>query len=158
MGRLYPGLLLWFDYVEVVATCRGAVPRQHRLRAEFIFRIERQLRLRLRVVRDWMPMPATLSIWAVALGEWRRFSAEPGFDPVRYEDHPGLLVDCLLYVFCLEVLVMDSPKSPFYDDHRALRSDLMAPHVDHLDVWECVEHELHEHWQSRQSDYDFVMA
>ena len=80
-GETFPGALCWFDYIGLVATCRGAVPRQHRLRAEFQFRIERQLRLRLRLVRERLPMPATLSVWACALGLWRHFTGHGGFRP-----------------------------------------------------------------------------
>ena len=80
-------------------------------------------------------MPATLSIWACALGLWRRFSAQQGFDPVSHLDYPEVLVDCLLCVSASEVLCMDSSESPFYDRNRVLRSDLTARHADAADVF-----------------------
>ena len=81
MGRLFPGALSWFDYSQVVATRRGAVPREHRLRAEFIFRIERQLRLRLPVVRETFPMPATLERMGLCIGVVEAVLCRTGLRP-----------------------------------------------------------------------------
>ena len=142
MGRLYPGALSWADYSKVVATRRGAVPRQYRLRAEFIFRIERQLRLRLPVVRHRMCMPATLSVWSCALALWRQFTAAPGFDPVSVEEQAQVLVDCLLAVAASEILGMDLSESRFYEENRLLQSDLKACHA--ADIFDCIARDLSE--------------
>ena len=142
--------------MPVVATCRGAVSWQLRRRATRIFDIERQLRLRLRVVRHRVGLPAALSTWACALGQWRRLSAQPGFDPVVDLEYPEVLVDALLAVAAEAVLNMDKPRSPFYDSQRVLRSDLMARHADGADVFEETESDLLAHLQACAHDFDTV--
>ena len=101
-------------------------------------------------------MPATLSVWACALGLWRRFSAQRGFDPVRHEDYPEVLVDALLSVAASEVLCMVSTESPFYCSNRVLRSDLMARHADVADVFEETESGLLAQLQACEHDFDPV--
>ena len=131
----------------VVATRRSAVPIQHRLRAELVFRIERQLRLRMGLVQGRVGLPAALSVWACALAVWRRFSATPGLDLAVPEEQTAVLVDCLLSVAASEVLGMDSSESPFYDGTTLLQSDLKARHDD--DIFDCIEHDLIAHWPSQ---------
>ena len=134
----------------VVATRRGAVPIQHRRRAEFIFRIERQLRLGMRLVQQRLHLPAALSVWAGALVVWRRFSAEPGFDQDSVEEQAPVFVDCLLAVTAPRVLRMDSSESLFYEGNRLLYADLKVRHED--DIFDCIEHDLTVYWQSQASD------
>ena len=132
----------------VVATRRGAVPTQLWHRAAFIFRIERQLRLRSRLVQQRLEMPTALTVWAGALLLWRRFSAEPGFDPVnaREEEAPAF-VDCVLAVTASRVLGMDSSESLFHESSRPLIADLKVRHD--ADLFDCIEHDLFEYWQAQ---------
>ena len=87
-------------------------------------------------------MPATLSVWACALGLWRHFSAHRGFDPVNHQDYPEVLVDCLLYVSAQDVLSLDSSESPFYDMNNLLLLDLTGLHADDADVFARIKQSL----------------
>ena len=84
-------------------------------------------------------MPATLSVWACALGLWRHFTGHGGFDPVNHQQYPGVLVDCLLYVSAHDVLSWDSSESPFQDMQDALTLALRGPHADVADVFALIE-------------------
>ena len=157
MGRLYPGTLTWYECSMVVATSRGAVPPQLWHRAAFIFRIERQLRLRSRLVQHRLGMPTALSVFSGALMLWRRFSAEPGFDTVTVrEEEVSAFVDCLLAVTASRVLGMDSPESLWYEFNRLLIADLKVRHD--MNLFDCIEEDLIMYWQAQADkgvDYRF---
>ena len=78
---------------------------------------------------------------------WRRFSAEPGFDPVGAEEQAPALVHCLLVVTASRIMRMDSSESLFYEDSRLLYADLRVRHDG--DTFDCIEHDLTVYWQSQ---------
>ena len=78
---------------------------------------------------------------------WRRFSADPGFDPVniRKEEEAPAFVDCVLAVTASRILGIASSESPFHESSRLLIADLKVRHD--ADLFDCIEHDLIEAWQ-----------
>ena len=117
--RLWPGALMWEEWLPMIASCKGAVPPEHLNRAQLAFAIERELRLRLPFVRRRQSMPSTISVWSCALAQWRSLAnGELEFLEVGGRD---VVVDCLL-----SFAVAQSPR---VSQPSILRKELRREHT-----------------------------